>query len=187
MSIFYSPLRYPGGKTRIFNFVSNFFRENNLIGIDYAEPYAGGAGLALKLLINEYVKTIYINDLDKSIFSFWKSIIENPIRFCTWIHDVEITVKNWKKYKKIQNNSEDVDEFELAKSTFFLNRTNVSGIIKGGLIGGYEQAGKYKMDVRFNKSNLIDRIKKISKFKSRIKVSCQDGVRFIKHIDKKKQ
>lgn len=184
MSQFYSPLRYPGGKTRIFKFVSNVLLENNLIGINYAEPYAGGAGLALKLLISEYVENIYINDLDRSIYSFWISILERPTEFCDWIESVKVNVENWQLFRKIQDNTDNYDEFELAKSTFFLNRTNVSGVIKGGIIGGLDQKGKYKIGARFNKKSLIKRIEKISEFSNRIIVSRKDGINFIKKMDR---
>lgn len=182
---FYSPLRYPGGKSCIFPFVSNLFYENNLIGVSYAEPYAGGAGLALRLLFEEYVDHIYINDLDRSLYAFWNSIIYRPDEFCTWIDDVEISIDNWLKYKDIQNNSSAADDFELAKSTFFLNRTNISGVIKGGVIGGRSQIGKYKINARFKKQDLIDRIQKIAAFKNRITVSNLDGLLFINKMNKK--
>jgi len=187
MSIYYSPLRYPGGKNCIFPFMSNFFYENHLIGIGYAEPYAGGAGLALRLLFEGYVDHIHINDLDKSIYSFWESIIEMPDEFCKWIEDVDVSVTNWKKYKEVLNSADNVNSFELAKSTFFLNRTNISGVIKGGIIGGLEQKGKYKIDARFNKQDLINRIQKIAGIKNRISVSNLDGLLFIKKLDKKKE
>lgn len=187
MSNFYSPLRYPGGKNCLFPFISRLFYENKLIGNRYAEPYAGGAGLALRLLFEGYVDHIYINDLDKSIYAFWKTIIDRPNEFCRWIEDVEASIANWGKYKKIQRQSENNNLFELAKSTFFLNRTNVSGVIKGGVIGGLKQTGKYKIDARFNKQDLIDRIHKIESVKNRISVSNLDGVQFIKKLDKKKE
>ena len=187
MSIYYSPLRYPGGKNCIFPFVSNIFYENNLLGINYAEPYAGGAGLALRLLFEGYVDKIYINDLDKSIYSFWISIINRPEEFCEWINKVEISLKNWRKYKDIQINANSVSTLELAKSTFFLNRTNISGIIKGGVIGGYTQKGKYKIDVRFNKKDLIERIMKIANIRNRVLVSNLDGLSFINKMNKKKE
>jgi len=185
MSTYYSPLRYPGGKNCIFPFMSKLFYENDLIGIRYAEPYAGGAGLALRLLFEGYVDHIYINDLDRSIYSFWIGILDRTNEFCDWIEDVEISVENWHKYKKIQRNSEDADYFDLAKSTFFLNRTNVSGIIKGGIIGGQNQAGKYKLDVRFNKKDLVSRIKKVANAKNHISVSRLDGLNFIGKLEKK--
>lgn len=187
MSIHYSPLRYPGGKNCIFPFVSNMFYENNLIGTSYAEPYAGGAGLALRLLFEGFVDRIYINDLDPAIFAFWSTIINRPDEFCKWLKDVKVSIKSWNKYKEIQRNSESFDSFELAKSTFFLNRTNISGVIKGGVIGGQKQEGKYKIDARFNKKDLIQRIEKIATKKPRISISNLDGVNFIKKINKKKE
>ena len=187
MSAYYSPLRYPGGKNCIFPFVSRLFYENQLIGAKYAEPYAGGSGLALRLLFEGYVDHIYINDLDKCIYAFWKTIIDKPDEFCRWIEDVEVSITNWKKYKKIQRQAENANYFELAKSTFFLNRTNISGVIKGGAIGGLAQTGKYKIDVRFNKPDLIDRIQKIVTVKNRISVSNFDGIKFITKLDRKKE
>ncbi|MHB8847034.1 MAG: DNA adenine methylase [Burkholderiales bacterium] len=185
MSRFCSPLRYPGGKNCIFPFVSQLFYENDLLGVAYAEPYAGGAGLALRLLFEEYVDRIYINDMDRSIYAFWVSVLAHPDAFCGWIEDIDVSMDSWYKYKEIQKHAQSADIFELAKSTFFLNRTNVSGIIKGGVIGGYEQKGSYKIDVRFKKEDLIGRILKIAKFKNRISVSNLDGLAFVKKMDSK--
>ena len=184
-NIYYSPLRYPGGKNCIFPFVSSIFYENQLIGSSYAEPYAGGAGLALRLLFEGYVNNIYINDLDKSIYSFWITILNRPDEFCEWIRKVKVSVSNWNKFKEIQNNSSEVDSFTLAQSTFFLNRTNVSGVINGGVIGGQKQKGKYKIDARFNKADLISRIERISTLKNRISVSNLDGIEFINRLNNK--
>lgn len=184
---YYSPLRYPGGKNCIFHFVAKLFYENNLIGASYAEPYAGGSGLALRLLFEGYVDHIYINDLDRSIYSFWVTVLNNPKEFCKWVEKVDISIKNWNKYKNLQRRAHELDTFELAQSTFFLNRTNVSGVIKGGVIGGQNQTGKYKIDARFNKSDLIDRILRIAEMKDRITISCMDGLAFINKMDKIKE
>lgn len=183
-SQFESPLRYPGGKACIFPFMSKLFYENNLIGTSYAEPYAGGAGLALKLLYNEYVNEIYINDLDKSIYCLWKTLIENNLVFCDWLEDVEVSIENWQFYKSIQQNTDQHKDIDIAKSTFFLNRTNISGVIKGGIIGGQEQKGKYKIDARFNKTDLIKRVRRIESFKNRINVSNLDGISFIRKMNR---
>lgn len=183
-SLFESPLRYPGGKACIFNFMSKLFYENNLIGSAYAEPYAGGSGLALKMLYNEYVSEIFINDLDKSIYKLWKTLTENNLSFCDWLEDVNVSIENWNYYKSILQNTELHSDFEIAKSTFFLNRTNISGVIKGGIIGGQEQKGKYKIDARFNKTDLLRRIRRIDNFKHRINVSNLDGVNFIKKLNR---
>lgn len=183
----HSPLRYPGGKNCIFRFVADMFYENNLLGVSYAEPYAGGAGLALRLLSEGYVNKIYINDFDKSIYAFWNVVLNRPDEFCEWLHKVRITVSSWKKYKEIQNSASQATTFELAQSTFFLNRTNVSGVIKGGPIGGFQQLGKYKIDARFNKDDLILRIKRIAEKKDRIYISNLDGLAFINKMNKKRE
>ncbi|MBP5540095.1 MAG: DNA adenine methylase [Bacteroidales bacterium] len=182
-----SPLRYPGGKACIFKFMTKLLEENDLVGTDYAEPYAGGAGLALKLMMEEYVGDIYINDLDPSIYAFWNVILTRPEDFCKWIEKVPVTVEQWLYYKQIQSDYKTADSFELAKSTFFLNRTNVSGVITGGIIGGLKQEGKYKIDVRFNKQDLINRIQSISNFSKRIHLYNMDGVDFVKELERMKR
>jgi DNA adenine methylase len=187
MKNFHSPLRYPGGKNCIFKFISNLFYENQWLGMRYAEPYAGGAGLALRLLFEEYVSHIHINDYDKYIYAFWKTVTEKPNEFCDWIEDVDVTIDTWHMFKKLQKEEYEGDLFEMAKLTFFLNRTNVSGIIKGGPIGGHKQLGKYKVDARFNKETLIQRVQKIAKFRERILVSNLDGLAFVKKMQKKKE
>lgn len=183
--IHYSPLRYPGGKNRIFPFFTEFLIENNLLGINYAEPFAGGAGLALRLLFEEYVNSIWINDYDLSIYAFWNSIVSQPEELCNWISQVKINIENWNYYRSVQNKKNNVPLLELAKSTLFLNRTNVSGIIKGGVIGGLNQTGNYKIDARFNKNKLISQIEKIANFSNRIKISNDDGIELIDKIEEK--
>lgn len=168
---FYSPLRYPGGKSRLTKHIVNLFEINNYRNGIYIEPFAGGAGVALSLLFNKYVESIWINDLDISIYSIWKCIIDYTDEFCKRIRETPITIEEWKKQKDVQKNKDEASLFDLGFSTFYLNRTNISGIISGGVIGGYSQTGSYKIDARFNKKNLIERIEKISMYKDRIKIS----------------
>lgn len=181
----YSPLRYPGGKNCIFPFMSKFFYENDLVGITYAEPYAGGAGLALHLLIEGYVSKIYINDLDPCIYLFWKAILNRTDEFCQWIESVPVNLDTWKYYKNKYKEGVEVDEFETAKCTFYLNRTNISGVLDAGPIGGYSQTAKYKIDARFNKIDLIKKIRIIESRKRDIFLSNYDGIEFIKSLNRK--
>ena len=121
------------------------------------------------------------------IYSFWKVILNCPDEFCEWIEKIDVSISTWMKYREIQKNKDISDEFELAKSTFFLNRTNVSGIIKGGPIGGVTQNGKYKINARFNKNDLTERIKNIKCVASRIEISNLDGIKFLKKINNKNE
>lgn len=182
----YSPLRYPGGKNCIFPFMAKFFYENNLLGISYAEPYAGGAGLAIHLLIEGYVQRIYINDLDPNIYLFWKVVLNRTDDFCNWIESVPVTLETWRYYKEQYKKGIEEDEFEIAKCTFYLNRTNISGVLDAGPIGGYSQTAKFKIDARFNKEDLIRKIRIIASRKRDIVLSNYDGIEFIKSLNRKR-
>lgn len=174
-----SPLRYPGGKNKTYNYIKHLIINNDIR--TYIEPFAGGASVALRLLINKDVDRIIINDYDRSIYAFWDVIMNDSERLIELILDTPITMEEWYKQKEIQNNKYDSDELSLAFSTLFLNRTNRSGIIKAGVIGGKMQDGKYKMDCRFNKENIIKRIKLIASFSKNIKVCNYDAKDFIEH------
>lgn len=174
----YSPLRYPGGKTRIAPLVKNIMNKAGIENGTYIEPFAGGCGIALSLLLNGDVQRIVINDFDKSIYSFWYSIKNFAEQFIEKIKATPVTVEEWRNQKRIFEMQGD-DLFELGFATFYLNRTNRSGILKAGPIGGYSQDGNYLIDARFNKTNLIDRIYKISKFNQNIIVYNQDIRDFI--------
>ncbi len=162
-----SPLRYPGGKTKLYNIVKNIINTNNLHGT-YIEPFAGGAGLALKLLFNGDVKRIVINDSDPAIYAFWYSVLNYTEQLCYFINNINVNIHNWKCMKKIYTNKEAYDLLTVGQATLFLNRVNVSGVIKGGVIGGIHQTGNYKMDARFNKTALINKIRDIAKYKNSI-------------------
>jgi DNA adenine methylase len=180
----YSPLRYPGGKNKLSKFVSNICLENGINGT-YVEPYAGGASVALYLLIEKHVSKIIINDIDRSIYAFWHSVLNETEKLCSLIEKTDISISNWIKFRGIQKNKENENLIDLGLSTFFLNRTNFSGVIDAGVIGGLRQDGKYKMNCRFNKENLISRIKLIAEYKERIELFNLDALELIKKVEKK--
>ncbi|MBK6828307.1 MAG: DNA adenine methylase [Chitinophagaceae bacterium] len=181
---YYSPLRYPGGKRKLASFIALLCAENNIDGT-YIEPYAGGASVALHLLINGYMKHVVINDYDRSVYAFWYSVLNNTDQLCKKISSAELTISNWRKQRQIQQSKEQVSLLDLGFSTFFLNRTNRSGIIDGGVIGGVRQCGNYKMDCRFNKEELIDRIRFIAIHKKQISLYNLDALHLIKTISSK--
>lgn len=183
----FSPLRYPGGKSALYPIIKEIIEHNDLTNCSYAEPYAGGAGLALKLLFNKDVSEIYINDSDPVIAAFWFSIINETENFIKLMEKAEMSIKEWKKQKDILLNHEKYSTLEKGFSAFYLNRTNRSGIIaKAGVIGGVEQNGNYKMDCRFPRIKLIQRIEKIASYKSSIHISSQDAKDFMQALDLKK-
>lgn len=178
--MFYSPLRYPGGKGKLEPFMELLIKQTGHQGGVYVEPFAGGAGIALELLEKEVVNDIVINDLDKGIYSFWRAILTETDRFITDIRNVELTMDEWNRQRQMIDNCNRYS-YELGFATFYLNRTNRSGIIKGGVIGGIEQAGNWRMNARFNREILIERILKIAKRKKHIHLYNKDVNSFIQN------
>lgn len=173
-----SPLRYPGGKTQLAPFVIEILRENQLFYGSYIEPFAGGCGIAWKLLLDAYVSEIYINDIDPSIYAFWASVLRRPDDLCELIDTTPVTMEMWHKQKLVQSNRR-ARQLELGFSTLFLNRTNRSGILKGGVIGGKLQESEYSLDCRFNKTDLLRKIQRIAKYKDQVTLTRIDAEKFI--------
>lgn len=177
----HSPLRYPGGKSCLLPLITAILRENDLRLPHYAEPYAGGASLALALLFSGQVSDIHLNDVDPGIWSFWHSILNDTDAMVHLIETADVTVTEWRNQRDIYRRNDLADPLKLGFATFFLNRTNRSGIIgTGGVIGGLAQAGNYKIDCRFNKQELIRRIRRIQKYKKTIHLTRFDALHFLK-------
>ena len=176
----YSPLRYPGGKNKISPFVKLIIDKSGLTNITYVEPFAGGAGVALSLLFSGTVNHIVINDYDKCIYSVWRAILNDTNEFIKLIKDTDVTIEEWHRQKDIYLTQNNKYSLELAFATFFLNRTNRSGILKAGPIGGFNQNGNYLIDARFNKENLIQRIFDIADKKNQISLFNKDIRSFFK-------
>lgn len=182
MTKYFSPLRYPGGKSKLARFLAEEIKyQAGDRKIIYVEPFAGGAGAALTLLMTSKVDRIWINDLDPAIYTFWKIAVFDTDRLINKIKKTKVTINTWKRQKLIYK-SKNTDDLDLAFATFFLNRTNRSGIIEGGPIGGMNQSGNWKIGARFNKEGLIERLSAIKKYRNVIKVTNKDGIKLIESI-----
>ncbi|QHE60395.1 DNA adenine methylase [Rossellomorea vietnamensis] len=177
-----SPLRYPGGKYKTYEYIKQLIIENNCK--TYIEPFAGGAAVAINLLLEGAVKKIIINDYDRSIYALWYSILFHPRELTELVYDTQITIEEWHRQKEIQKNKNKSSLLSLGFSTLFLNRTNRSGIVKGGVIGGKDQSGNYLMDCRFPKEKLVRKINIISNLKDQIQIHNLDALIFIENVIK---
>ncbi len=173
-----SPLRYPGGKTAYAGMLQQIIRDNDLANCDYAEPFAGGAGAAITLLLSGNVNMIYLNDLDYSIYSFWKAVLEHTDEFIAMIMEKEISIEEWERQREIYR-SRNADSIQRGFATFFLNRCNRAGILAANPIGGVKQNGSYAIDARFKKEILVGKIRAIADERDRIAVSNLDACRFL--------
>lgn len=175
----YTPLRYPGGKAKLAEYVKRLLQENRLLDGEYVEPYAGGAAIGLELLFEEYVSLIHINDVSRPVYAFWKSVLKHTEEFCRRVLKTPLTVAQWDKQKRVLKGAHNADDIDLGFATFFLNRTNRSGILNGGIIGGRDQTGPWKIDARYNAKELVRRIEAIAGMGDRIKLTRQDALKFL--------
>ena len=177
--VHFSPLRYPGGKGKLAAFVKSLIVTNGLSDGEYVEPFAGGAAVAMELLLQEYVTHVRINDISRPVHAFWRCVLSHTDELCALIHKTPLTVKAWDKQKTVLMNADDHDDLALGFATFYLNRTNRSGILNGGIIGGRDQTGGWKIDARYNAPELVNRITSIAKVKNRISLTKQDALKFL--------
>lgn len=175
-----SPLRYPGGKSKLTDLIKIILKDNQITNGTYIEGFAGGSGIAINLLFDGTVNEIVINDYDKAVYSFWRAVKEDSSKLIELIRTTPITVEEWRKQKSIYVNNNKKYSVELAFAFLFLNRTNRSGILSAGPIGGFDQNGNYPIDARFNKIEIINKIQAISKYKDKIHVYNKDIFSFIK-------
>jgi DNA adenine methylase len=174
-----TPLRYPGGKQRLAPFIKEVLKANGLVGGDYAEAYAGGAGIAIALLLGGSVGHIHLNDNNFGVYAFWKSVVEEGEKFCRRISSISLTVEEWRRQRDILWHTDQHCRFDVGFSLFYLNRCNRSGIPTGGIIGGMDQTGNFKMDARFPKNELIRRIEAVASRSREITVKNMDAEKFI--------
>lgn len=171
----YTPLRYPGGKARFAPLIAEVITTNCLAGGHYLEPYAGGAGVALLLLIDNIVEHIHINDADPAIAGFWRVASQKTAELVEMVATEPITMDAWHHWRGVMLGQEAGTELERGFATLFMNRTNRSGILKGGVIGGKAQAGSYKIDARFMRDELCARLERIGQHAEGIHVYEEDA------------
>lgn len=179
-----SPLRYPGGKSSMASVLKQVRQLNNLGNRAIAEPFAGGAGASLALLFDELTPEIYINDRDIAVRDFWWSITQRPDDFVALLRRTRINMTEWRRQRDIYRCRARLPRLKRGFATFYLNRCNRSGIIfNGGPIGGVKQTGAWKLNARFNKTDLIKRCLRVAEYRDRVTVTGVDGIEFIKSLD----
>lgn len=179
-----SPLRYPGGKAKLSEFLQRTISLNNLNGCSYYEPFAGGAGAAIRLLSDKHVSHLYLNDADRRIYALWTAILKDTKQFADRILSIPLTIDEWNKQHDICAHDRGVKLFDLGFAAFYMNRCNRSGILSGaGPIGGYKQLGEWGIDARFSRENLATRVLALGKLRDHITLANLDAMKFLnKHL-----
>ncbi|MEM0946297.1 MAG: DNA adenine methylase [Pseudomonadota bacterium] len=176
-----SPLRHPGGKGKVADFVQQLVEQNDIMDGYYVEPYAGGGAVALELLLRGIVHRVALNDISVHIHSFWRSVLEQPDELCALVQSTPLDVDSWDRQKAIVKKACEDDFLATGFATLFLNRTNRSGILNGGPIGGRDQTGNWLIDARYNVDALDSKIQIIAQYSSHIDLTKIDAVDFLRN------
>lgn len=176
-----SPLRYPGGRNIIYNKLKATIIACNIKDVIYVEPFAGGFGIGLRLLYEDVVDRVILNDFDIHIYNFWYSVLNYTDQLVKLIENTPITIDERLRQKNIYDNTKS-SRLEDGFATLFLNRVNFSGIIKAGVIGGNNQTGSYHIDCRFNKTDIIAKVRKVAKYKKKIQLKHKDAKLLLKQL-----
>jgi len=177
-----SPLRYPGGKSRLAPFIRSLIHANGLEGGTYVEPFAGAAGIAWALLFDGTVSRVILNDLDPALYAFWRAVFTRTDELCEAIRSTPVSMRTWRAQRKILGKPYTHSIISVAYAAFFLNRTNRSGVLRGGVIGGKTQSGSWRLDARFNAEDLIRRIRRIADFRRQVRILRMDAIAFIRRL-----
>lgn len=182
VSLYQTPLRYPGGKRRLIPTVVRLLEENRLRDVQYVEPCAGGAAIALSLLYDEYASVVHLNDLSRPVYAFWHTVLNDAAGLCRRIEKTKLTLREWKRQRNVHRRRGSADLAELGFATLYLNRTNRSGVLNGGVIGGLAQQSEWGIDARFNKVDLTARIRRIARYRNRIRLYQRDALDFTNEV-----
>lgn len=181
-SLYQTPLRYPGGKRRLIPAVVHLLEENRLRDVQYAEPYAGGAAIAVSLLYDDYASVVHLNDLSRPVYAFWHTVLNDAVGLCRRIEKAKLTIREWKRQREVYRKRQTADLAELGFAALYLNRTNRSGVLNGGVIGGFAQKSEWGIDARFNKADLIARVRRIARYSNRIRLYQRDALDFTNKV-----
>lgn len=180
---YYTPLRYPGGKASLGQYMRQIFIDNKLTDGVYVEPYAGGAAIALELLMTGYAREVWLNDIDPAVHAFWFAALNHSDELIEKVRTVRLSVNEWRRQRAIYADSTKHDKLALGFAALYLNRTNRSGILNAGVIGGFKQRGTWGIDARFNREGLIDRLLRLRQYRHRIRLFNCDAEDFMQSLE----
>ena len=177
-----NPLRYPGAKSKLYDYIYKLLVAENKIGCTFYEPFAGSAAVSLLLLEKKAISKAVINELDPLLYNFWISVFNYTDELVQLIQNTEITVDNWREFSKYRDSAylQGKTPVQIGFAGLYLNRTSFSGILKANPLGGLEQKSQYKIDCRFNKNKIIKSIQELAKYKDQIEVYNLEALDFMR-------
>ena len=99
-----NPLRYPGAKSKLYDYICKLLIAEQRTGCTFYEPFAGSAAISLLLLENQVISKAVLNELDPLLYNFWFSVFNHTEELITLIRNTDITLENWHEFSLYRNN-----------------------------------------------------------------------------------
>ncbi len=163
-----SPLRYPGSKKRLAPLIVDIVRRHDFDL--FVEPFAGGAYIGLFMAKNNLAKKVVLGESDPLVASFWKALFGQNRQLAQRVRELEISIGEWRRIREWRPET----TLDKAIKCLYLNRTNYSGILKAGPLGGKGQSGPYDIGCRFDKEKIARRIEALGSLGERVEVIRAD-------------
>ena len=118
-----SPLRYPGGKSRVALKLLPFIPEDHT---GYREPFLGGGAIFLR---KPKARRNWINDLHPGLYAFWRVVRDHFDAFADLCraqpaadeHELRATFDRWTERRDLMEASGDDALVERAVQFYFIN------------------------------------------------------------------
>ncbi len=152
-------IRYPGSKDRQ---APNLLRYYPTDVDSICVPFGGTASVAFALLRRGGIKRVWINDIDPGIAAMWEAVRDTPKELQKCLRDYTPKAEDFDTYKKTPGGDGSI--LDRAFRKIVLHQISYSGLgaAAGSAIGGAEQKGKYKVDVRWRPKTLIKKMDQIT-------------------------
>lgn len=172
-----SPYRYPGGKSKIIDYLYTHLKLSTAKKL--ISPFTGGGSFELAMLQAGVIDHLHINDLDTGVYSFWWVLKHMPYVLIERLKSIRPTHKDYFYAQAlIKSDYQGADVVEAAWASLLVNRLAYSGIIKANPLGGKKGSKKVLLS-RWNPNDLIRRIEKIHSLSEKIEVTQINAVKLI--------
>lgn len=136
-----SPLRYPGGKSRLLKEILKYVPSETQ---DYREPFLGGGSVLFHLMEAHPTWNFHAGDNFSLLFKFYWQLQNNPEQLYRAIKNLKATWTGKELFERSRELLVAGNDAHRAAAFYILNRITFSGLT---LSGGYSQAayeGRFK-------------------------------------------
>lgn len=157
-----SPLRYPGGKSKLIDYILTQLDPDQLRMV--ISPFTGGGSVELALLESGLTKHLVLNDKDPDVYNFWNVSLNQTDELIQLIQTRPLTVSLYETAHQYMTDKKPFNGSNIEKAFLFLinNRCSFSGIYNAGRMGG-KKGSLGDLSARYNPNTLVKQLTRLNK------------------------